>query len=415
MKARTKFQLRIVNDISSKLKPISKKQINWAIKTGFPCEGYRTKTKGTTCMECATVFHTDKEKCTCPGCGKKLNIVDTKKKLAQNQITISIIEVVEEFQIMRYFSFIRYYSKGEKVRVAYIESCRNFLTDDNVITTMSRLMYVGYGYSIDKLMWSSALEIRNYRLEYHDMYPDYVYPNPTIRPIYQQRGLGSDFFDIRPLFMFRSLLTNNKIETLLKTGQTSLIEFQCYKNNIDFKLFWPTIRICMRNNYIIKDANMWFDYINFLIKFKKDILNPKYVCPVDLKLEHDYYMNKNFLIVKGPGLKILAKKAVIYSDLLITDGNIEVVPLRTLQEYQEEGIGLKHCVFKSSYYDRPKSLILSARIDSKRIETVEVSLETFKVVQCHGWDNQNSVHHSKIVELVNNNGNIIRKLTKKAI
>lgn len=415
MKPRTKLQLRVVNDISSKLKPISKKQINWAIKTGFPCEGYRTKTKGTTCMECATVFHTDKEKSTCPGCGKKLNIVDTKKKLAQNQITISIIEVVEEFQIMRYFSFIREYKKGEKAKFRNIESCRNFLTDDNVITTMSRLMYIGYGYSIDNLIWSSALELRNYKLDYHDMYPDYVYPNPTIRPIYKQRGLNSDFFDIRPLFMFRSLLTNNKIETLLKTGQTSLIEYQCYKNDIDFKVYWPIIRICMRHNYIIKDANIWFDYINFLIKFKKDILNPKYVCPANLKLEHDIYMNRNFMVVNGPGLKILAKKAVIYSDLLITDGKIEVIPLKTLKEYQEEGIGLKHCVFKSSYYDRPKSLILSARVDSKRVETVEVSLETFKVVQCHGFDNQNSVHHSKIVELVNNNGNVIRKLTKKAI
>jgi len=415
MKPRTKLQLRIVNDISSKLKPISKKQINWAIKTSFPCEGYRTKTKGTTCMECATVFHTDKEKCTCPGCGKKLNIVDTKKKLAQNQITIAIIEVVEEFQIMRYFSFIRYYNKGKEVKYTHIEGTRNFLDDNNNLITMSRLIYSGYGYSIDGYIWSSKLELRNFVFNHHDIYVDYIYPNLTIQPIYKQRGLGSDFFDIRPLFMFRSLLTNNKIETLLKTGQTSLIEFQCYKNDIDFKLFWPIIRICMRNNYIIKDANMWFDYINFLIKFKKDILNPKFVCPVDLKLEHDIYMNRNFMIVNGPGLKVLAKKAIVYSDLLITDGKIEVVPLKTLEEYKEEGIGLKHCVFKSSYYDRPKSLILSARIDSKRVETVEVSLETFKVVQCHGFDNQNSIYHSNIVELVNNNGNIIRKLTKKAI
>ena len=48
--------------------------------------------------------------------------------------------------------------------------------------------------------------------------------------------------------------------------------------------------------------------------------------------------------------------------------------LESVQEYLEEGKALHHCVFTNEYYLKEQSLILSARIDGKRIETIEVSL-----------------------------------------
>ncbi|EKC68538.1 hypothetical protein OBE_04878, partial [human gut metagenome] len=54
-------------------------------------------------------------------------------------------------------------------------------------------------------------------------------------------------------------------------------------------------------------------------------------------------------------------------------------------------------------------LILSATIDGKRIETVEVSLSKLTVVQSRGVCNQNTKHHTRIINLVNRNMSLIQQ------
>lgn len=43
------------------------------------------------------------------------------------------------------------------------------------------------------------------------------------------------------------------------------------------------------------------------------------------------------------------------------------------------------------------------------IETVEVDLQTLKVVQCHGKHNENTEYHDRIVDLVNSNARLIKE------
>jgi hypothetical protein len=75
----------------------------------------------------------------------------------------------------------------------------------------------------------------------------------------------------------------------------------------------------------------------------------------------------------------------------------------------EEGQAMHHCVYGNGYYKRDDSLILSAKDnDGKRLETIEVSLKTFKVVQSRGVCNSNTDKHDEIVRLVNDNINLIK-------
>ncbi|MCH5243060.1 MAG: PcfJ domain-containing protein, partial [Muribaculaceae bacterium] len=48
-------------------------------------------------------------------------------------------------------------------------------------------------------------------------------------------------------------------------------------------------------------------------------------------------------------------------------------------------------------------LILSAEIDNKPVETIEVSLETMQIVQCRGRHNQNTEYHERILNLMRDN------------
>ena len=57
-------------------------------------------------------------------------------------------------------------------------------------------------------------------------------------------------------------------------------------------------------------------------------------------------------------------------------------------------------------------MVLSARIDGERIETVELSLETFKVLQSRGICNGNSPYHDAIINLVQKNvGLVMERMT----
>ena len=75
---------------------------------------------------------------------------------------------------------------------------------------------------------------------------------------------------------------------------------------------------------------------------------------------------------------------------------------------------MQHCVFSNAYYNKEHSLILSATINGKRIETIEVSLKTFQIVQSRGLCNANTEYHDRIINLVNNNINLIRQRMKAA-
>ena len=60
----------------------------------------------------------------------------------------------------------------------------------------------------------------------------------------------------------------------------------------------------------------------------------------------------------------------LFFGITFTDGTIEVRVSESAAEYMEEGKVLHHCVFTNEYYIKEQSLILSARIDGKRIETI---------------------------------------------
>ncbi len=47
--------------------------------------------------------------------------------------------------------------------------------------------------------------------------------------------------------------------------------------------------------------------------------------------------------------------------------------------------------------------------NSRIIETVEVDLQTLKVVQCHGKYNKDTEYHKRIIDLVNSNARLIKE------
>ena len=219
-----------------------------------------------------------------------------------------------------------------------------------------------------------------------------------------------------------ALLSDSRAETLLKAGQYPMLRYYLY-HSFNIGEYWASIKICIRNGYTIEDGSMWRDTIDLLRHFGKDTNSPKYVCPADLKVEHDKLVAKRNLQRKHERTEQQRRKAIedekqylkakgIFFGLAFTDSLICVKVIESVEEMAEEGRTMHHCV--GGYHKRKDSLILSATIDGKRIETIEVSLKTFEVVQCRGVCNENSEYHDRIIALVNKNANLIRQRMKAA-
>ena len=189
--------------------------------------------------------------------------------------------------------------------------------------------------------------------------------------------------------------------------------------------YWASVKICIRNGYTISDGSMWCDTIDLLRHFGKDTNSPKYVCPTDLKAEHDKLMEKRNRQREREQLKERRQEAKKHEKeyrklkskffgIAFTDGTLNIRVLESVAEFAEEGTIMHHCVWSNSYYLKKNSLILSATIDGVRIETVEVSLKTFQVVQSRGVCNSNTEYHDRIIHLVDSNMNLIRKRMRKA-
>ncbi|PXV56005.1 PcfJ-like protein, partial [Dysgonomonas alginatilytica] len=219
-----------------------------------------------------------------------------------------------------------------------------------------------------------------------------IYPRQKLIPELKRTGYKKPLYRQKPLDLFRLLLTDSRAETFIKAGYTKLLQRIMDSGwTLSIDNYFQSIRICIRNGYKIKDAIMWCDYVDMLRFFGKDLHNAKYVCPTDLKAEHDRYVIKKAKANARLEVEKQLEKEEDYRQakerffgLMFSDGIISVRVLESVAEIVAEGRAMKHCV--ASYHSKADSLILTACIDGKKIETIELSLSQLRVIQSRGYE-----------------------------
>ena len=215
-------------------------------------------------------------------------------------------------------------------------------------------------------------------------------------------------------------------ELCIKTGQTDMLKHM-YKTGYYQLRYKPSFNICNRNRYIIRDASMWNDYISLLSYFHKDLHNAKYVCPKNLKAEHDRLLRKKNEIEarqrrKRDRIKAIQKEKQLKEDIAsfynrmerffgmeIKGNGITIRPLESVTQFYKEGKAMHHCVYANRYYRRSECLIMTAIVGEKHAETIEVNLKSFQIVQSRAVCNGTSEYHDCIIRLVEKNMSLIKK------
>ena len=269
------------------------------------------------------------------------------------------------------------------------------------------------GHYIDSFAYYSPMAIRRDNEAYRFVARCPLCPKVKLSDTLKRNGFEGKCYDIAPTSLIPALLTDCRAETLMKAGRTEHLRYFLNRaRTIDE--YWPAYKITLRRGYDITDIALWCDYMDMLIRLGRDTHNAHYVCPEDLQQAHDEAHRKLRARQEREQEEHKRQKAIENEErfqalkapffgIAFTDGTLQIRVLESVQEYIEEGQALHHCVFTNEYYLKEKSLILSASIDGKPIETIEVSLETMEVLQCRGLMNQNTEHHERIIELVHQN------------
>lgn len=428
MKAKTKLQIQIA-DLKDKLPGITNSQSEYAWKNGL--DNWAVISRGRIyCTECGHSWKGDSNLslsiigAECPECGKQLKLRQHYNGEFKDSCYFTILTTKGVFQVIRMFLIGKYCKKNQSSVSFTKEVIQHWIREDGKSEFLCKSVQ-GMSMYYDQWVDSSEISFHNYRGGYssqsrYDLTGFITYPNKSILPALKRNGFKGFCYGLAPQRFFPYLLSNKMAETMLKAGQTELFKYGCENEN-KIEKYWPSIRIAIRNGYIVKDASLWLDTLEFLEYFGKDLHNAFYVCPENLHKLHDKLMNKKQAILDREAYE--RKKAKMdqdqkgyaeamskFFDLFFTQDELAIVPLRSVEEFAREGEALHHCVYSGNYYTRHDSLIMSARIEDKPIETIEVSLKSLKIVQARGLQNKPTKHHKRILDLIQAN---IPQIAKK--
>lgn len=433
MEPKTKVQKQVA-ELSKQLPALTEGQKAWGIEHSL--DNFAVRQRNTLfCLECGhswkdgAVLVSAIAGAICPQCKKDLKMSTTYSRSCKDSAYYAVVTTINGFQVVRTFFLQKEMRKQCFPNIIFEEVLQHWISEKGNMVIMTKNVF-GMSRYFDQWVFHSDLEVRPssaYGLPRYNIEPYKIYPKMKILPVIRRNGFRNSFHDNAPHKLFSMILSNSYAETLLKAKQYSLLNFcVSYPTSFIQGNYWPAVKICMRNNYIVKDAQLWIDYLEMLEYFNRDLRNAKYICPSNLSKEHDRLVAKKRAIQRKEDLEKqkvkLAdeeKKYAIqkgqYIGIAFTDGLIKVEVLKSVKEHILEGDTLGHCVYTSGYYNRPDSLIMSAKKGDEKLETVEFSLSKMEVVQCRGRKNKNSRYHDRILKLVNNNIPAISKKAKQKL
>ncbi|WP_347296940.1 PcfJ domain-containing protein, partial [uncultured Bacteroides sp.] len=297
MKPKTMIQKEVAR-LSATLRPISPKQTEWAYTNCVEHIAYRAKSGMLTCPDCGHSWKSGDgtlcdtlEGCICPHCGAELKVHDTRRRTQKGVRYFCILTTCRGYQVIRVAQAHYSSKKGEPMKFYCTEVVQRWISPDGKVTDMA-LLRTFPSYYCDQWSLYSDMEVRPYNSLYDDVCKwSEVYPLIRTIPQLRRNGFKGDFYGISPVLLFKRLLSDTWIETLMKAGEIEDMKYFIL-NPRNAEMLWSSYLIARRHHYKINSLELWCDYLQMLNNLGQDIRNPKNICPANFIDAHDRAMRR---------------------------------------------------------------------------------------------------------------------------
>lgn len=337
----------------------------------------------------------------------------------------TLVTQVAEFKVKRLYRGYKFPDKHYD-HYFFVEIMREFKDGENTLY-FGKQKNMGLYY--DCFLYGSDMELRNnYRNYAGNCIADLFDMTWGEHP--QSNGKRVPCERIDPNELGRIIKNNPVAENLYKERSPLFIHlmYQTYNKQV-----CRAITIAKRHGFEFTpgNTNIWFDMVRAMVRVGADTHNPVFVAPQDLQVTHDMFVNRwrrkqeeerraaaievkmeetdRKLMQEKRTNDAYIKRRKRFYDMVLTDGLIECRVLPDVPAFKAEAEAMHHCVYTNEYYKKPWSLIMSATISGSRVETIEVDLTSFKILQCFGKHDQFTMHHQRILDLVNGQMDTIKE------
>lgn len=454
MKPKTKNEIWALRE-QGRLPELPQRTLNWAKRTLMRHDGYTwsagaysKKRRVVWCQNCGRVEYLpvdekiNESAYTCKECGSVLALVNAgpshpKEEMCSNGFVVA--RVHKGWQVFEGVELERTVRIGERPEYALTRRYAIWINSKGkeVITTTT------YSRNYNCFMWKPedgwTIGRHNKSASGYYVYEDTfdlsrmkIAPGGRYLPELRRRGWRPGIKEISSLSIedvCRTLLKSSVAETLLKAGQYALFKALVSEGKGNrVEKYWPSVKIALRHGMKYKtigDIVLWLDYLTGLEREHRDMRSPKWLLPEDLNRAHQAQIERMRAVTERKRKlalleedrrfdEELSKRICIVAGFVLTDGDLEISPLKTVNDFYCEGNTLHHCVFDMGYYKRKDCLILGAKVNGERTETIEVNLNDFSVVQCRGKNNLDSQYHKRIMSLMSSNLSKLKDMYRRA-
>ena len=426
MKPRNDIERKAV-EAHGKLPPITEKQKRWAYEHCFKKEAisHSKKSDKYICLECGSEFTLDYDRSLlsvvilgdevyCPYCGQKLEVkISPRRKNTIREIqTFQMVTTQYDFQITRTFYAFKFTRPHSPAQFEIQEVSQLYQMPGRKTIAIALPRVACFAYS-DLYQFDKEMSIKR-DSDFYSLCATSIYPWQKVLPIIKRNGYSHELKKFNPSETFRRLMYIPEFETIAKCKR---FDMWGELNESELRHLWQQIKMVIRHNYKPYDFGIWKDTIRMADELGLDIHSPKYVMPEDLKSVHDMLSNrirrKELAIRKKKERERIAKNKeyeklfkkynAALLDIVLTSGDITILPLKNYEDYVQEGDAMHHCV--ETYWKRKESFIMSARSGGDRLATIELDRKDFHVVQCRAKCNEKPDRYDEIVGIINDNVN----------
>lgn len=398
--------------------------------------------KTTYCDICGHEFHQSVAPEVCPSCGRKISGDHGRKscswrywgsssaKINNSYVTddttrayFTVLTTCKGWQVIRtYFSILR--KRRKKAATLEIHEVHQWWINKKGEYVLTSL-WPSMNYYNDYWSFYSPLDIRsstnlynrtsyysahNHILTFGELLSVRLIPELKRTSINKEDLQNSNCY----LAVIHHALGNHDFEAILKSKQKCLASYLIHNVEVKEKIPpYHAVKLCDRHNYVITNPSDWLDHIKMLKQLGKDTHSPHYVCPVDFNAMHrqivaEINRERERLRTKEEQEKAkrlnenYIKSHERFLNICLQSEKLKLHVLQDVSEFYEEGKAMRHCVYAGGYYQKKDALILSCRNKetNERVETVELNLSNYTIVQSRGVNNSTTPYHDEIIALV---------------